>query len=88
MIHTVERLNELDAGFACHAQPYTRTVTPDKWRSRAIRGPSGGVIRATPSTAVLCRMDPGSGAGVTNENVAMLRVGDFDAKGVFMGPLV
>ena len=45
-------------------------------------------MRATPSTAVLCRMDPGSEAGVTNENVAMLRVGVFDAKGVFMGSLV
>jgi hypothetical protein len=33
-------------------------------------------------------MDPGSGAGVTNENVAMLRVGVFDAKGVSMGSLV
>jgi len=81
-------LDELDAGFACHAQPYTRLVTPDQRRSRAIRGPSGGANRATPSTAVLCPMDPGSGAGVTNENVAMLRVGVFDAKGVSMGSLV
>jgi len=33
-------------------------------------------------------MDPGSEAGVTNENVAMLRVGVFDAKGVFKCSLV
>jgi hypothetical protein len=33
-------------------------------------------------------MDPGSGAGVTNENAAMLRVGVFHAKGVFIGSLV
>ena len=64
---------------------YTRLVTPDQRRSRAIRGPSGGAIRVTPSTAVLYRMDPGSVAGVTNENVAMLRVGVFDAKGAFIG---
>jgi len=30
----------------------------------------------------------GSGAGVTNENTAMLRVGVFDAKGVFKSSLL
>ena len=51
----------------------------------------GSIGRCNPGDAIdrhPCRMDPGSGAGVTNENVAMLRVGDFDGKGVFMGPLV
>jgi len=51
----------------------------------------GSIGRCNPGNAIDCRpfrMDPGSGAGVTNENVAMLRVGVFDVKGVFTGSLV